>query len=245
MSSDLKANSVLLSALGSALHFIPDKELFGHRLEPKYFADTDVESSLPENILFLLNHLCPMLAPDSPGGVTVKTAVFKLLDRVMPRIVADTSNVALTGSSEGEDVCELPFRLVELLAQTEPIVTTLFAEFEFGEMVPVPPDTAAHECLTSYLLTWKLILTLVSGAGSELRPRFTEFVRREQFLETLVPSLFHLMPKRTFDSDAIAAFLSHKEEEAWSALQQVEKLYSITAELCKRYIYFANVEDYS
>ena len=236
---------MLLSALGSALHFIPDKELFGHRLEPKYFADTDVESSLPENILFLLNHLCPILAPDSPGGVTVKTAVFKLLDRVMPRIVADTSNVALTGSGEGEDVCELPFRLVELLAQTEPIVTTLFAEFEFGEMVPVPPDTAAHECLTSYLLTWKLILTLVSGAGSELRPRFTEFVRREKFLETLVPSLFHLMPKRTFDSDAIAAFLSHKEEGAWSALQHVEKVYSITAELCKRYIYFANVEDYS
>ena len=34
---------------------------------------------------------------------------------------------------------------MELLTQTEPVVATLFAEFEFAEMVPVPPDTAAYE----------------------------------------------------------------------------------------------------
>ena len=113
---------------------------------------------------------------------------------------------------------------VELLAQTEPVVATLFAEFEFGEMVPVPPDTAAHECLTSYLLTWKLILTLVSGASSELRPRFTEFVRREKFLETLVPSLFHLMPKRTFETSLTPEFPSDKEEGALVTLLQEEKV---------------------
>ena len=227
MSTDPETNSVLLSALGSALTFIPDKELFGHRLEPKYFADTDVESGLPENILFLLNHLCPMLAPDKIGGATVKMAAFSLLDRVMPKIVADTANVAATGKREDEDVCELPFRLVELLTQTEPVVATLFAEFEFAEMVPVPPDTAAHECLTSYLLTWKLILTLVSGASTELRPRFTEFVRREKFLETLVPSLFHLMPKRTFETNPIAALPSDREEGALTTLLQVEKVSNI------------------
>ena len=68
LSTDPETNSVLLSALGAALAFIPDKELFGHRLEPKYFADTDVESSLPENVLFLLNHLSPILARDKIGG---------------------------------------------------------------------------------------------------------------------------------------------------------------------------------
>jgi hypothetical protein len=46
-----------------ALRFIPDKQLFEHRLEPKYFAD-DVDSVLPEKLLFLVNHLCPMVAAE-------------------------------------------------------------------------------------------------------------------------------------------------------------------------------------
>ena len=219
-----------MSAFGSALTFIPDKELFGHSLQPKYFADTDVESSLPENILFLLNHLCPMLAPDKMGCPTVKMTVSQLLDRVIPKTVVDPTNVAVTaGNREDEDLCELPFRLVELLTQTEPIVATLFAEFDFAETVPVPPDTAAHDCLTSYLLTWKLILTLISASSSELRPRFTEFVRREKFLETLVPSLFHLMPKRPFETNPIAAYHSDKEKGALTTLLREEKVSGITA----------------
>ena len=43
-------------------------------------------------------------------------AAFKLLDRVMPKIVADTANVAVTGKREDEDYCELPFRLVSIVS---------------------------------------------------------------------------------------------------------------------------------
>jgi hypothetical protein len=53
----------VLRSLGPALRFIPDKQLFEHRLEPKYFAD-DVDSVLPEKLLFLVNHLCPMVAAE-------------------------------------------------------------------------------------------------------------------------------------------------------------------------------------
>ena len=76
LSTDPEANRVLLGALGSALAFIPDKDLFAHSLQPKYFADTDAEGSggLPDNVLFLLNHLCPMLAPDKSGGCVTKLA---------------------------------------------------------------------------------------------------------------------------------------------------------------------------
>ena len=40
---------------------------------------------------------------------TVKMAAFKLLDRVMPKIVSTTG-----GAEDDDDVCELPFRLVRV-----------------------------------------------------------------------------------------------------------------------------------
>ena len=67
----------VLRALGPALLHIPDKQLFEHQLEAKYFAD-DVDSSLPEPFLFLMNHLCPLLTSvDRP----VKATAFHLLSR--------------------------------------------------------------------------------------------------------------------------------------------------------------------
>ena len=55
--------------------------------------------------------------PFFPSRATVKMAAFKLLDRVMPKIVADTANVAATGNGEDEDFCELPFRLVSQMRE--------------------------------------------------------------------------------------------------------------------------------
>ena len=58
--------------------------------------------------------------------------------------------------SEGEER-ELPRRLTDLLDQAEPVVSALFAEFAFGEPVPLPPHNAAYTYTKAYLLCWKLI----------------------------------------------------------------------------------------
>ncbi len=59
----------------------------------------------------------------------------------------------------------------------------------------VPEGTAAYDCLVGYLTTWKLVLSQVAAASSELRPKYSEFIRREKYMETLMPTLFHLMPQ--------------------------------------------------
>ena len=68
----------------------------------------------------------------------------------------------------------------------------------------------------------------MSGASAELRPKFTEFVRREGFLETLVPSLFHLMPKRAFEAATDAA---NDEKEGEGALTELLKTHKVSCGL--------------
>jgi hypothetical protein len=142
----------------------------------------------------------------------IRITAFHLLQRVMSHLTEVDENTAspspdMATSDDSNDYRELPFRLVELLTQSQAVVAELFAEFDFGESVPVPSGTAAYDCLTSYLLSWRLILTLVGGASSELRPKYSEFIRRESFMETLMPALFHLMPHGSSDA-ATKAFVA-------------------------------------
>ena len=37
---------------------------------------------------------------------------------------------------EEDNSCELPFRIVEILATAQPVAESLFADFDFGEIVP-------------------------------------------------------------------------------------------------------------
>ncbi len=41
-----------------------------------------------------------------------------------------------SAASDTEDYRELPFRLVELLVQAQPVAESLFSDFDFGESVP-------------------------------------------------------------------------------------------------------------
>ena len=82
-------------------------------------------------------------------------------------------------SGEPQLAKELPRRLCELLAKTEPVVSGVFAaaessEFGFGELLPIPPNNAAYTYTVAYLLTWKLILRFVGKAKNELRPRYVQ-----------------------------------------------------------------------
>jgi hypothetical protein len=77
-------------------------------------------------------------------------------------------------SDDSNDYFKLPFRLLELLDQSQAIVAEVFVEFDFGESLPAPSGMAAYNCLTSYLILWRLILTLDGWASSELRLKYSE-----------------------------------------------------------------------
>ncbi len=234
-----------IRSLGEALQYIPDQQLFSHQLPAKFLVeDVDCDANFPEKLLFLLNHLCPLVAA---AEVThVQETAFRLLlrysaasrrnlshvictstlhsifNRIMDRLVVEEERQATSADSgssprkrsekndDGDEVDrdeyrELPRRLTDLLRLTGPPVAALFVDFDFGEPAPaLPAGTPARACAAAFLMSWRLALRLVAGAGKgdadgskpavDLRPKYSEFLRSEGLLDELMPVLFHLLP---------------------------------------------------
>ena len=53
----------------------------------------------------------------------------------------------------------------------------------FGEPLPaaLPVPSAVYTACMAYLLTWKLILSLIAQASPELRPKYPAFLRKNNF----------------------------------------------------------------
>ncbi len=213
--SDYEHRMTTCSNLGLALLQMPDEQLFEHSLPPKFNVDdVDCDANFPEKLLFLLNHLCPLIsAADAPK---LQSSAFSLLLRVMDRLVSVEEKQAYSSDASAkapavvtkdadaeeddkveddddtdtdtddddndysQEVRELPRRLDELLKSTGPTVKAMFSDFDFGERVPpLPADAPASNMASAFLLTWKLVLRLMSGCGAgneedkrvDLRPR--------------------------------------------------------------------------
>ena len=72
---------------------MPPQQLQTHKLPAKYIAD-DLDSSettnFPENLVFILNHLVPMLSCDRGSFFerrSIQTTAYKLLTTVMDKVV--------------------------------------------------------------------------------------------------------------------------------------------------------------
>ena len=106
-------------------------------------------------------------------------------------------------SSEDDDIRELPRRLTEIIGKTEPILEVVFGSSmadltTFGEPLPaaLPVPSAVYTACMAYLLTWKLVLSLIAEASAELRPKYSAFLRKNNYLRTLMDTLFHIMPMK-------------------------------------------------
>lgn len=67
------------SGLAAALPLVPDRQLFEHQLPAKFLVeDVDCDANFPESLLFLLNHLCPLVNSQLPP---VRVTAFSLLQR--------------------------------------------------------------------------------------------------------------------------------------------------------------------
>lgn len=194
----------LLCSLGNALRCVPLQQLLDHNLPAKFLAsDVDAaEAQLPDNLVFLLNHLAPMV---QSRARPVQTTSYHLLKRAMGSVLEseelrkeELRTMVDSGAEFAEESRELPRRLTEILARNEPVLTTLFTSLgglEFGEPIPAPfpADSAAYNACTSFLLAWKLILALVSNASAELRPKYSEYLRKHNHVQPLMQTLFHMM----------------------------------------------------
>ena len=100
--------------------------------------------------------------------------------------------------SEGKDEEEertLPLRLMEVVRRGGAALEGVLQGWKVGEPAPtIPPGCAAHTAAMGYLLTWRVVLKLVSEAGQELRPRYSEFLRIRGHLDQLLDLLFRLLP---------------------------------------------------
>ena len=231
----------LLRGLGSVLRNIPDNQLFEtHQLPAKYNTD-DIctcsadELAMPDKIVFLLNHLSPLLI--SPERA-IKFTALHLLQRTMEKVAEheekrNSAKITVdahleANNGESEDYRELPKRLVEILDKYEPMLVTLFAEFEFafGEPLPtpLPAGSAAYNTTLCYLMAWQVAISLVEKvSGDDLRPKYSEFLRKGTHLDTLMMALFHLMATPPVESSMETSFdfagnleVSFNYEDSWN-----------------------------
>ena len=205
--------SQLLVAFGKAIKTIPEEQLIEAHGLPAKFNTQDVitcspdQLALPDNIVFLLNHLCPLLTSSERS---IQITAFHLLIRTMPKIaehetrrstkeIENQTTLDKTDSEDNaEEYRELPKRLAEALEKMESVLNILFKECDlsFGEPLPIPfpIGSAAYSSTLTYLLTWRLIISIIeSVSGDDLRPKYSEFLRRGGHLETLMMVLFHTM----------------------------------------------------
>ena len=102
---------------------------------------------------------------------------------------------------EDEDTRAIPRRLAEIITQTEAVLEVIASSADFttfGEPLPAPLPfpSPIYSATTAYFLTWELILTLISQASAELRPKYSAFLRKSNYLKTLMDTLFHIMPMK-------------------------------------------------
>jgi len=211
----------LLRSMGPLLKLLPDQHLIEHSLPAKFHPEDVDATVLPDKVVFLLNHLCPLIVTHSPQNGAI---AYTLLKRVMGHIAQSESSKEESnedyGRGTGEDGPEevqaqlgvLPRRLAEILITTEPLISAFLDEigFDFGESLPpslVPvsgsTSTAGNPQLAkwfkSYLMTWRLVLQIVAEANDVVRMKYSDCFRDN--IKLLVRVIFHLLPARKIISD--------------------------------------------
>ena len=179
--------AIIQAELGAALVHCPAPVLIATTLPPLHMPQ-DVDSlPLPDSLTFFYNHLGPLLLSPS-RNTQVSTA--HLLAAVATELVA----AEVEGKDEEEER-SLPLRLMEVVLRGGAALEGVLQEWKVGEPAPtIPPGCAAHTAAMGFLLSWRVILTLIGAAGQELRPRYSEFLRIRGHLDQLLDLLFRLLP---------------------------------------------------
>jgi len=205
----------LLTSLGRMVKLIPDHLLTDHALQAKFHPEDVDASVLPDKVVFLLNHFCPLMTSTSQQASSI---AFNLLVRVMAHVAKyessketgdDDDYSAAEAAGEPRPFKALPRRLADILVKTEPLVEAFLDEFgfDFGESLPltssgVIANAQLNNMVKSYLMSWRLVLEVVAGAGDATRMKYSDCFRDNTKL--LIRVLFHLLPHKKLVSSSSA-----------------------------------------
>ncbi|XP_017770844.1 PREDICTED: E3 ubiquitin-protein ligase listerin [Nicrophorus vespilloides] len=83
----------------------------------------------------------------------------------------------------------------DLLVRTHNIVSIMLHDFKLGEdSCRVEPYTDSYTYTFGYLLIWDVLLNLCEKSSRELRFQYADWLRKEELLNSLLSSIFKLMP---------------------------------------------------
>ena len=183
--SGMRSQSMIQN-LSSAVSLCPEKLLLEANLPPLHFVqDIDLTTNLPENFIFLFNHLAPLLTSENKS---IKMSSYELLTKV-------AKNCKFEDPDSESETLQIPQRLIEVIKKGDTLLDSLLHEFKIGEVAgPIPAGTVAHHITTGYLLAWKIVLVFLNAAGDELGPKYTEYLKSEKYFDKFLRHLFILIP---------------------------------------------------
>ncbi|XP_076024787.1 E3 ubiquitin-protein ligase listerin [Genypterus blacodes] len=216
----------VLRSVGVALTYAPVQQLNQNSLPPRFVADQ--KTNLPEAQQTLLNTLCPLLLFKARP---LQTAVFHLLDKVMPQLPeSDGDGDASRSEDDSDEPClSPPASLMAVLSACEELCQSILAGLQVGDFAVVQPLSVEYSCILGYLLAWKLLLTFFKSSPSHLRVQYSLHLKRSCSLNKLLLHLFKLMPEnptlpgqgadaketRTFFTESLTLAVDKSESVEW------------------------------
>ncbi|WAR08242.1 LTN1-like protein [Mya arenaria] len=160
-----RSDKIVLQSACNAAAMSPQKLILEHKLPPLLVAG-DL-SPLPDTLQTLLNQLSPLIIKKEK---CVQLSAFCILDRSPPA------------------------RLMEKIDESSSTLVALLCDVPIDSCQPIRAQSEEYHYTLAYMLTWKLILKFFKSAPSELRQEYAGYLQERGYVDTLMYSLFRLMP---------------------------------------------------
>ena len=181
----------LLSSVSAAAATIPLPQLLKHECI-QHLVTIYKDEALDLGLLSLLNHLTDLLLNNC---YSVQIAAFKMLDKLMPEVSAANEKLVTGKGGYGLKKITSPCHaLMSALDTSSHILELVLQETVLGDCMEIEPDTHEYTFTVSYLLSWKLTLTLFKTASLELRTQYSNYLKSISAVDGLFVHLFRLMP---------------------------------------------------
>ncbi|CAH0381774.1 unnamed protein product [Bemisia tabaci] len=131
------------------------------------------------------------------SNIFVQLTSYFILIKLVPMYVEFDSRIM--SEEETDEEIEKDPRIVfnwfkKSLDHTQSIVCALLSDFKLGDTCLVAPLTDSYSYTLAYLSLWSVIFKMVAKADSQLRARYTLWIRNENLISNLILNLMRLLP---------------------------------------------------
>ena len=201
---------------------MPIDYLVSNNLRPLFHSE-DNQSTLPESIQTIFNHLYRLLSLTS--NRSLQYSAYHLLNKLLPHIAPTLIRSAINDESIAEDnkTCRLPGSMLEALERTESTIGQLLNENDIVEEHLLDDDgheillttsptivrTDKEHLLIGELLNYKLILSLINCYPSiEQRYTYTLMLQEKKLVDRFLSIVLGLIPANPTYNDPLSMQVS-------------------------------------